>query len=164
MVIADFPNDQFHHTIIEAYPSVLDAESMRNTFSAVNEKGKTQVTDSGTFAEPLATLNDVLGSSAWLKTLGEITEIDDLMDDEWSGKLELWDDKVKERCHAFSPVSNRCALFRTSDRSYQGVERIHFLQGFAGRPVRSETRAAVQIGHDSSEWSAQFAIERGKLA
>lgn len=180
MVIDNFLNEDFHRSILEAYPSVLEAETIGSTFSAVNESGKTQVTNSSCFSEPVAKLNEVLSSAAWLETLGEITEIDDLMADatldgggmhimrpgahldvhvdfnisletklhrrlniliflnerwdaDWGGRLEFWDDKVQGRHHALLPVSNRCAVFRTSERSYHGVEKICCPEAFARR-------------------------------
>jgi 2OG-Fe(II) oxygenase superfamily len=180
MLIDNFLKADFYRSIIDAYPSVSEAESIGNTFSAVNEKGKTQVTDSNAFAEPVVKLNEVLSSSSWLRTLSEITEIDDLLadetldgggmhimragahldvhvdfnisletkmhrrlnillflndrwDDDWGGKLELWDEKVKECRHALLPISNRCVIFRTSERSYHGVEKVRCPEPFARR-------------------------------
>lgn len=180
MVIDNFLKEDFHRSILEAYPSAIEAESIGETFSAVNESGKTQVTDSNAFAEPVAKLNQVLSSSAWLDTLGKITEIDgltadesldgggmhimrpgahldvhvdfnisletrlhrrlnilvflnDRWDDDWGGRLELWDKGVKQRHHALLPISNRCAVFRTSERSFHGVETVRCPEAYDRR-------------------------------
>jgi Rps23 Pro-64 3,4-dihydroxylase Tpa1-like proline 4-hydroxylase len=50
---------------------------------------------------------------------------------DWGGKLELWDDTVQQRHHALLPISNRCAIFATSDRSYHGVEKLRCPDAFA---------------------------------
>jgi len=42
----------------------------------------------------------------------------------WGGAVELWDEKVKVRHHAFEPVMNRCVIFETSETSYHGVEPV----------------------------------------
>ena len=44
--------------------------------------------------------------------------------DDWGGKLELWDEKVKTRYHSFAPILNRCVIFETSDISYHGVTAV----------------------------------------
>jgi Rps23 Pro-64 3,4-dihydroxylase Tpa1-like proline 4-hydroxylase len=180
MVIDNFLKEEFHRSILDAYPSAIEAEAIGETFTAVNESGKTQVTDSNTFAEPVAKLNQVLSSPAWLDTLGKITGIDELAadealdgggmhimragahldvhvdfnvsletrlhrrlnilvflndrwDDDWGGRLELWDKNVQQRHHALLPISNRCAVFRTSELSFHGVEKICCPEAFARR-------------------------------
>ena len=82
MVIDGFLKEEFYRSILDAYPSAIEAKSIGETFTAVNESGKTQVSDSNTFAEPVAKLNQVLSSPAWLDTLGKITGIDELAADE----------------------------------------------------------------------------------
>ena len=44
--------------------------------------------------------------------------------DEWGGAVELWDQNVKTRHHAFKPILNRCVIFETSNISYHGVEQV----------------------------------------
>jgi len=43
---------------------------------------------------------------------------------EWGGELELWDQDVRERQHAFLPEFNRCVVFETSERSFHGVTAV----------------------------------------
>lgn len=45
-------------------------------------------------------------------------------DEAWGGSLELWDQDVKKRCHAFVPKLARCVIFETSDISYHGVTAV----------------------------------------
>lgn len=40
--------------------------------------------------------------------------------DEWGGKLELWDTKMKNMVHSIAPVYNRCVIFNTDADSFHG--------------------------------------------
>ena len=40
--------------------------------------------------------------------------------DEWGGKLELWDTKMKNVIHSIAPVYNRCVIFNTDADSFHG--------------------------------------------
>ena len=40
--------------------------------------------------------------------------------DEWGGKLELWDTKMKDVVHNIAPVYNRCVIFNTDADSFHG--------------------------------------------
>lgn len=42
----------------------------------------------------------------------------------WGGRVELWDERVKQRHHAFLPTLGRCVLFETSERSFHGVTAV----------------------------------------
>lgn len=44
--------------------------------------------------------------------------------DEWGGRLELWDRDVVRCEHSFAPVFNRCIIFATSDISFHGVTAV----------------------------------------
>jgi hypothetical protein len=44
--------------------------------------------------------------------------------DDWGGELELWDRKVQNRHHRFTPILNQCVIFETSDISYHGVRQL----------------------------------------
>lgn len=48
---------------------------------------------------------------------------------EWKGAVEIWDDEVKTRFHAFAPVHNRAVMFATSERSFHGVEAVRCPEG-----------------------------------
>jgi len=45
-------------------------------------------------------------------------------EESWGGLLELWDEKVKVRHHAFVPIHNRCVVFTTSEKSFHGVTAV----------------------------------------
>ena len=57
IAIDNFLQDDFVQEIVSSYPSVQEAESIGNTFHAVNESGKTQVTDANSFATAISRLN-----------------------------------------------------------------------------------------------------------
>jgi 2OG-Fe(II) oxygenase superfamily len=40
--------------------------------------------------------------------------------DEWGGKLELWDTKMKNVVHSIAPIYNRCVIFNTDADSFHG--------------------------------------------
>ena len=40
--------------------------------------------------------------------------------DEWGGKLELWDKKMQSVIHSIAPVYNRCVIFNTDADSFHG--------------------------------------------
>lgn len=72
----------FARAVMEALPSVAEAEAVGNTFRAVNEWGKTQVTDTRHFKAPVRELHEALAHPDWLATLSEITGIPNLLPDE----------------------------------------------------------------------------------
>jgi hypothetical protein len=41
--------------------------------------------------------------------------------EEWGGRLELWDRSVKKCHHSIAPALNRCVIFETSGISFHGV-------------------------------------------
>jgi len=44
--------------------------------------------------------------------------------EDWGGKIELWDRKIKNCIESYSPVLNRCLIFATSDYSFHGVTAV----------------------------------------
>ncbi len=49
---------------------------------------------------------------------------------DWGGRLELWDEDVKECQHSIVPEANRCVVFETSEHSFHGVTPLSQPQGF----------------------------------
>jgi len=45
--------------------------------------------------------------------------------DEWGGKLELWDKNVVNCIQSITPIFNRCVIFECSEISYHGYNKIH---------------------------------------
>ena len=68
--------------IVAAYPSFDTALSQGRTFATVNERKKVQVSDSSTYAPPVAELNALLASPEFLKDLSYITGMPNLLADE----------------------------------------------------------------------------------
>lgn len=86
IAIDGFLEPGFARELAGAYPSADEAERMGKTFRALNERGKTQVTDAGSFSDPVRRLNELLASPEWLSALSTITGIPKLLaDDELVG-------------------------------------------------------------------------------
>jgi Rps23 Pro-64 3,4-dihydroxylase Tpa1-like proline 4-hydroxylase len=80
--IDNFLEESFANEVLAAYPSFEEAIKVGRSFSAVNEKGKVQVTDSSSFAEPIAELNQTLASPEFLEMLSDVFEMPNLLADE----------------------------------------------------------------------------------
>jgi hypothetical protein len=80
--IDGFLDDGFARRVHDALPSPDEAARIGRSFSAVNEKGKVQVTDAGQFAEPVAELNRVLADAAFLDMLSYAFDIPGLVADD----------------------------------------------------------------------------------
>lgn len=80
--IDNFLDEAFADRVLAAYPTFEEATRVGRSFSAVNEKGKVQVTDASTFAEPVAELNQTLASPEFLELLSDVFEMPNLLPDE----------------------------------------------------------------------------------
>ena len=80
--IDNFLDPAFAESVIAAYPSYEDAMKAGRSFSAVNEKGKVQLTDAKAFAEPVAELNRDLASPEFLELLGYVFDMPNLLADD----------------------------------------------------------------------------------
>ncbi len=84
--IDGFLDEGFAERVLASFPSLEEAAKMGRSFSAVNEKGKIQVTDSSKFAEPVAELNNALAAPEFRESLSYVFDIPDLLaDDELIG-------------------------------------------------------------------------------
>jgi Rps23 Pro-64 3,4-dihydroxylase Tpa1-like proline 4-hydroxylase len=84
--IDNFLDPSFARQVASAYPTFELALARGKTFTAVNERRKVQITDSNSFAKPIAQLNSMLASEEFLKDLSYITNIPKLLaDDELVG-------------------------------------------------------------------------------
>jgi len=84
--IDGFLDEAFASRVHDAFPTYEEATKVGKSFRAVNEKGKVQVTDSSTFAAPVAELNGALASHEFRDTLSYAFDIPDLLaDDELVG-------------------------------------------------------------------------------
>jgi 2OG-Fe(II) oxygenase superfamily len=79
--IDNFLEESFADTVLAAYPTYAEATKVGKSFAAVNEKGKVQVTDSSTFAEPIAELNRTLASPEFLDVLSYVFDMPNLLAD-----------------------------------------------------------------------------------
>ena len=80
--IDNFLDPVFAEAVIAAYPSYEDALKSGRSFSAVNEKGKVQLTDAKAFAEPVAELNRDLAAPEFLDLLSYVFDMPNLLADE----------------------------------------------------------------------------------
>jgi hypothetical protein len=82
LCIDSFLEANFAEQVHRSFPSFDEAMKAGRLFSAVNEKGKVQITDFSKFPEPIAILNRELNGSAFLKTIEYVTDTRDLLADE----------------------------------------------------------------------------------
>jgi hypothetical protein len=80
--IDGFLEKEFAHRVLAAFPSYDEAMKIGKMFSAVNEKGKVQLTDASKFAEPVAQLNAALAEQEFLDLLSYVMDIPTLLADD----------------------------------------------------------------------------------
>jgi hypothetical protein len=80
--IDNFLEPLFASEVAAAYPSFEAATKQGRTFKAVNERRKIQVSDASLFPGPVAELNQLLASSAFLADLSHVTGIPNLLADD----------------------------------------------------------------------------------
>ncbi len=56
----------------------------------------------------------------WKRVLNILIYLNHNWIDEYNGKLELWDEKVKKKVKSISPIFNRCVIFKTDKKSFHG--------------------------------------------
>jgi Rps23 Pro-64 3,4-dihydroxylase Tpa1-like proline 4-hydroxylase len=78
----NFLREDFASEAADAFPPFGEALKLGRTFSAVNERGKVQITDASKFAPPLARLNQVLADPGFLQRLSKAFELPPLLADE----------------------------------------------------------------------------------
>jgi hypothetical protein len=82
LCLDNFLEGSFADAVLASYPTFEEATKVGRSFAAVNEKGKVQVTDSSTFAEPVAELNRTLASPEFLDLLSYVFDMPNLLADE----------------------------------------------------------------------------------
>ncbi len=80
--------------------------------------------------------------------------------EEWGGKIELWDRQVQVCHHAYTPVFNRCVVFETSELSFHGVTALECPEGvlrksFAGYYYTEDPPANWSGKHHSTVFRAR---------
>jgi hypothetical protein len=80
--IDNFLEESFAREVCASYPSYEEAVKVGRVFTAVNEKKKVQLTDSSSFAEPIAELNRTLASPEFLDLLADVFGMPNILADE----------------------------------------------------------------------------------
>jgi Rps23 Pro-64 3,4-dihydroxylase Tpa1-like proline 4-hydroxylase len=80
--IDNFLESSFAERVLAAYPTYEEALKVGRSFKAVNERGKVQMTDASTFAEPVAELNRTLASPEFLDLLSYVFDMPNLLADD----------------------------------------------------------------------------------
>lgn len=77
----NFLHPDFANEIHDAFPSYEEALKSGRQFAAVNEKYKTQVTDSSKFPKPILELHELLASEQFVAKVGDMLSIPNLLAD-----------------------------------------------------------------------------------
>jgi hypothetical protein len=80
--IDNFLEPDFAEAVHRSFPSYEEARQAGRAFTAVNEKGKVQITDSSRFPEPILQLSRELNSPGFLKLMEDVTGTPSLLADE----------------------------------------------------------------------------------
>ena len=56
----------------------------------------------------------------WRRALNLIIYFNKNWHDSYNGSLEFWDNKVKNKIKSYSPIFNRCVIFKTDEKSFHG--------------------------------------------
>lgn len=57
---------------------------------------------------------------SWRRVLNLLIYFNKNWLDEYKGNLEFWDDEVKKKIKSYSPIFNRCVIFKTDEKSFHG--------------------------------------------
>ena len=79
--IDGFLDPAFAEEVYATFPSYTNAERIGKSFTAVNEKRKTQITDARLFPAPIRRLHELLASDAFVRQMSHISGIPDLVAD-----------------------------------------------------------------------------------
>lgn len=79
--IDNFLNESFADEVHDAFPSYEEAQTLGDTFKAVNEYRKTQITDATKFPEPIHRLYQMLCSEDFVAHLSHMSGIPNLIAD-----------------------------------------------------------------------------------
>ena len=79
--IDGFLDPAFAQEVHDAFPSYADAERIGKSFTAVNEKRKTQITDVRLFPAPIRRLHELLASDAFVRQMSHMSGIAELVAD-----------------------------------------------------------------------------------
>lgn len=80
--IDNFLQAEFAEEVAACFPSSKQVQQVGKSFNAVNERGKTQVTDTQHFPPAIQKLNEVLAAPQWLGHLSDVMAIPNLLADD----------------------------------------------------------------------------------
>ncbi|MDR3702063.1 MAG: 2OG-Fe(II) oxygenase [Candidatus Sulfopaludibacter sp.] len=81
LLIDNFLDPEFARLVHDSFPTYENARKIGRAFNTVNEKMKTQITDSSQFAAPVLELNRILAAPSWLELLSALFDIPSLLSD-----------------------------------------------------------------------------------
>lgn len=79
--VDNFLEESFANEIYGAFPSFKEARAIGKEFDSVNEKFKIQITNSATFAPPIARLNQLLASPDFVAWMSDAFDIPNVLAD-----------------------------------------------------------------------------------
>lgn len=74
---------------------------------------------------------NILEDRGWHRRLNILVYLNPGWQEDWGGRIELWDKDVKKCWHSYAPILNRCVVFETSEISYHGVTPLSAPAGVA---------------------------------
>lgn len=98
------------------------------------------------------------------RRLNILLYLNDPWADEWGGRIELWDERVRNCEQSFQPIFNRCVVFETSEKSYHGVTPVFCPEGVLRRSFAAYyyTREAP-AGWDGKQHTTVFRARPDEL-
>ena len=112
--IDDFLQPSFFATVSRSYPTYEAALTQGQSFRAVNESRKVQITDKRNFMPPVQMLNDALASPEFRELLSDITGIDSLHSDPQlnGGGMHIMDSGARLDVHVDFNILQEHNLYR----------------------------------------------------
>ncbi len=112
--IDGFLDPAFAQEVHDAFPSYADAERIGKSFTAVNEKRKTQITDVRLFPAPIRRLHELLASDAFVRQMSHMSGIADLVADPFleGGGIHETNQGGRLDVHVDFNINERTGLYR----------------------------------------------------
>ena len=90
---------------------------------------------------------NILEDRGWHRRLNILVYFNPIWQEDWGGRIELWDKDVKKCWHSFVPILNRCVVFETSDTSYHGVTPLSAPEGMSRKSFAAYYYTAEPPAH-----------------
>ena len=95
---------------------------------------------------------NVQRDSQWHRRLNILVFMNKRWEEDWGGRLELWNPEVTRCEHAQQPLLNTCLVFETSESSFHGVQPVTCPDG-----VTRQSFAAYYYTEEApAEWSGAY--------